>query len=44
VLQPELPLNVSVLLQQPMLPLDITVLMQPVLPGRVFSIEHMYLF
>ncbi len=36
VLQPELPLDVSVL-QQPMLPLDISVLKQPVLPGRVFS-------
>ncbi len=40
VLQPELPLDGSVL-QPPMVPLYISVLKQPVLPGRVFSIEPM---
>jgi hypothetical protein len=37
VLQPELPLDGSVL----QLPLYISVLTQPVLPGRVFSVEPM---
>jgi hypothetical protein len=40
VLQPELPQDGSVL-QPPMVPLYISVLKQPVLPGRVFSIEPM---
>jgi hypothetical protein len=40
VLQPELPLEGPVL-QPPMVPLYIFVLKQPVLPGRVFSIEPM---